>query len=218
MAAILGYGRLLHKSAPEDGQLGNWAEALLCETTETTDMITRFLDFARPLNAERHPINLAECLESAMRLVEPQARVSGVIINPLQLPANEVSVDGDEILLKQVFVNLIQNAVEASSRGAHITARVFPANTGRWLVAIVDEGCGIPVENQSRIFHPFFTTKDAGTGLGLALARKIAVTHGGSLVLQHSSKAGSTFLVTLPMSRETAQLGSTPDAEHVERA
>ena len=72
-------------------------------------------------------------------------------------------------------------------------------NVWRWLVSSADEGCGIPVENQQRIFHPFFTTKDAGTGLGLALARKIVVTHGGSLTLLHSGKSGSIFLVSLPV-------------------
>lgn len=206
MAAILGYGRLLRKAAPTEGQLGDWADGLLSETAETSDMITRFLDFARPLNAEEHAIDLTETLDSAMRVVQTLADETGVAVQLSPLPAERVTIHGDELLLKQVFANLLQNAVEASSRGAQVTATVRRVsagpNVGRWLVSIADEGCGIPVENQQRIFHPFFTTKDAGTGLGLALARKIVVTHGGSLTLQHSSKSGSTFLVSLPVCDE----------------
>jgi PAS domain S-box-containing protein len=206
MAAILGYGRLLQKSAPADGQLGDWAHGLLAETNETSDMITRFLDFARPLHAERSTLNLVDCLVSAVNLVEAKAIEYGVVIDPITVQAGAIEADGDDLLLKQVFVNLIQNAVEASPRGAHVTVGVrgvsVGTDNGRWLVSVTDRGCGVPDDNHARIFHPFFTTKDAGTGLGLALARKIVVSHGGSLTLQNSSASGSTFLVSLPMSEE----------------
>jgi len=213
MAAILGYGRLLRKSAPEEGQLGDWADGLLSETTETSDMITRFLDFARPLHTESHTVDLAECLDGAIHLVKTQATAAGVIVDAPQLPGEKIELAGDELLLKQVFVNLIQNAVEASARGGHVSAsvrRTAPGTSaGRCLITIADEGCGIPEENQSRIFHPFFTTKDAGTGLGLALARKIVVSHGGSLTMQQSGKTGSIFVVALPVHEAT-----TPTVSH----
>ncbi len=208
MAAILGYGRLLQKSAPADGQLGDWAQGLLLETNETSDMITRFLDFARPLQAERSTLNLVDCLASAVNLVEPKAIECEVVIDPITVQAGAIEADGDELLLKQVFVNLIQNAVEASPRGAHVTVGVRGVNVGgdngRWLVSVMDRGCGVADDNRARIFHPFFTTKDTGTGLGLALARKIVVFHGGSLTLQNSSTSGSTFLVSLPMCDEVS--------------
>jgi signal transduction histidine kinase len=202
MAAILGYGRLLQQSAPAEGQLGDWAVGLLAETTETSDMITRFLDFARPLHAERSTINLIECLTDAMRMVEQQANECEVVLDPIRTQADAIEIDADDILLKQVFVNLLQNAVEASPSGAHVAVTIRNVNTGRWLVSIADQGCGIPDDNHARIFHPFFTTKVTGTGLGLALARKIVVSHGGSLTLQHSTKSGSTFLVSLPVREE----------------
>ena len=220
MAAILGYGRLLQKSAPAEGQLGDWADGLLSETNETSDMITRFLEFARPLHAERSAINLVDCLASAMHQVEQQANDCGVILDPIRIQSETLEIDADDILLKQVFVNLIQNAVEASPRDAHVTVTIRGVtagpNSGRWLISIADQGCGVPEENHSRIFHPFFTTKDTGTGLGLALARKIVVSHGGSLTLQHSSKTGSTFLVSLPVREEVA--GATHDTSDTDSA
>jgi PAS domain S-box-containing protein len=200
MAAILGYGRLLRQSAPEEGRLGDWAEGLLSETAETSEMITRFLDFARPLHAEKHTVHLGELLDSATGAVRAQADAAGVQIETPPLPERAPCVSGDELLLKQVFVNLLQNAIEASRPGSRITIAIShqTANGGRWVVSVADQGCGIPPDAQGRIFHPFYTTKDAGTGLGLALARKIVVSHGGSLILQSSTPQGSTFLVTLP--------------------
>lgn len=208
MAAILGYGRLMQKSAPADGHLGDWANGLLSETTETSDMITRFLDFARPLHAERSTIDLRECLDSAAHQVEQQAAECQVTIDPIGSQTEHIEIEADELLMKQVFVNLIQNAVEASPPGAHVTVTVrnvsAGANSGRWLVTIADQGCGISEDNHARIFHPFFTTKDTGTGLGLALSRKIVVSHGGSLTLLHSGKSGSTFQVSLPAREESS--------------
>ncbi len=203
MAAILGYGRLVRKSAPEEGQLGAWADGLLTETNETSAMITRFLDFARPLHTERQTVNLIECIDAAISQVAQLASEMGVIIDPFAPVVTSACTEGDEILLRQVFVNLIQNAVEASTRGAHVTVALQSATAGsngrRWLVTVRDQGGGIPADIQPRIFQPFFTTKDTGTGLGLALARKIIVSHGGGLTLQQSSPAGSTFAVTLPV-------------------
>lgn len=213
MAAILGYGRLMRKSAPDEGQLGDWADGLLTETTETSEMITRFLDFARPLHAETHTVNLVECIDIAIRNVAKLAIDSGVVLDPVQCPEGPIVTEGDELLLKQVFGNLIQNAIEASAPGKHVMVTIRTTtvgiNAGRWLIAIADEGTGVAPEHQSRIFHPFYSTKDTGTGLGLALARKIVLTHGGSLILQHTSPAGSTFLVSLPMSPVTTSVNPT---------
>lgn len=213
MAAILGYGRLLQKATPDNAQLGGWADGLLAETNETSDMITRFLDFARPLHAEQRANDLVTILENSMRTVQPLAESNGVELRLAVTEAGHPVIAADEILLKQAFVNLLQNAVEASQPGGHVSVSIRAnsagSNSGRWLVFITDEGCGVPPENVQRIFQPFFTTKDAGTGLGLALARKIVVTHGGSLILQHSTRSGSTFLISLPMCLDTVAEEST---------
>jgi signal transduction histidine kinase len=211
MAAILGYGRLLKGSAPAQGQLGDWADGVLSETAETSEMITRFLDFARPLQTETTPVALHEVVASAIEQVSRQNAECGIRIAEWQAQETQPTVvRGDEMLLKQVFVNLLQNAIDASSRGKTIDVSLRKERTVNgmefWQVVVADEGRGIPRENRGKIFHPFFTTKDTGTGLGLALARKIVASHGGRLTLQESTAAGgSTFVVALPLHAEQAQ-------------
>ncbi|MEW5700909.1 MAG: ATP-binding protein [Candidatus Zixiibacteriota bacterium] len=201
IAAILGYGKLLRHAQVADAKSGDWIEAIIGETQETSEMLTRFLDFARPLRAERRPLDLRQVIADAidaagpsLRLRQLRMRQSGADVAALVL--------GDALLLKQVLLNLIQNAAEASPADGEI--RVSLEQTGgdeksrRWQITVSDRGPGVKPEDRARIFQPFFTTKDSGTGLGLPLARKIVGFHGGTLTLESTGPDGSTFAVTLP--------------------
>ena len=99
-------------------------------------------------------------------------------------------------MLQQVLLNLLLNALEASRPGGRVVVRLQPAAAALRL-EVEDNGCGIPPENLSKIFNPFFTPKERGTGLGLANAHRIIEMHGGRLDVS-SSAAGTTFSVTLP--------------------
>jgi len=105
------------------------------------------------------------------------------------------SVDPD--MIQQVLLNLLLNALEASRQEGVVTVRLQPADTSLRL-EVHDNGCGIPPENLSKIFNPFFTTKEKGTGLGLANAHRLIEMHGGSLTVSSSQEAGTTFCITLP--------------------
>ena len=202
-AAILGYGKLLAGRVTESTQRG-WVDAIVEETHETEVMLTRFLDFARPLSAEKCALDLCEIAADAIRTLKTLAQEQQVKVSlhsPTSVP--ERTVIGDALLLKQVIINLLQNAIEAMINGGQVDiaiVRVARQEKGKPTVTITisDTGPGIADDDHTRIFHPFHTSKEQGTGLGLPLAKKIAILHGGNLTLEHSSAAGTTFSLTLP--------------------
>ena len=110
--------------------------------------------------------------------------------------------------LKQVFINLIGNALDAMAPGGEIRIGATVENDadGRPMVVVRfrDSGSGMPKDVQARIFDPFFTTKEDGTGLGLCIAAQIMAHHEGSLVLESSTENGTTFAVWLPVLKESA--------------
>lgn len=209
MAAIYGYGKMLRRCADDDGTLIRWIDPLLSETQEANDMIALFLDFARPLRGDKLPLDLGTVLRDAITTLSPMIEQLGASVKTALDHDNLPPVLGDDILLKQVFVNLIQNAVEAAGRGnVRVEIARVPASgqTGpRLTVTVSDDGSGVPENIRDQIFQPFFTTKESGTGLGLALARKIVGFHGGTITFQAPQHGGSSFCVSLPEAAEGTQ-------------
>ena len=104
----------------------------------------------------------------------------------------------DRLRMKQVLINLLINAIEASPDGETVTTRSFQ-NGGKLIIDVSDHGCGLPSVKKEEIFLPFFTTKERGTGLGLSIARKIIEAHEGSIEVLSNSKTGVTFRVMMPV-------------------
>ena len=202
MAAIVGFGKLLAKKIaagdPAHGTLGD----VLQEAEESEQMLSRFLNFARPLAIEFRSCSLAEVIEKAVETVQPALEKRRVAV-VVQRPAGEDQLMADPLLLRQVFVNLLQNAAEAMPEGGRVDVRILPpqishADVGFWVVRIMDTGQGIPRSDHDRVFQPFFTSKETGTGLGLPIARKIVLAHGGHLGVESSTPAGTVFVLRLP--------------------
>ena len=146
--------------------------------------------------------SLAEAVDEAVSLVRLDPRGQAQSIEN-DCPG-DLRLWGDRPRLIQVFINLLQNACDASPAGAHIVVRGHAAD-GRALVEIVDRGAGVPAELQARIFEPFFTTKVAGkgTGLGLSLAYSIVRDHDGTLDVRSEPGAGTTVTLSLPRDEES---------------
>ena len=119
---------------------------------------------------------------------------------PLDFESNTDDLDfyADDVKLRQAIINLLKNAAESSCSGSSILLRIV-ADT--WLhISVADKGCGIPKDELSKIFEPFHTTKSYGTGLGLPIVKKIVESHHGKLSIQSEEGAGTTFLISLPLS------------------
>ncbi|MDO4261187.1 MAG: HAMP domain-containing sensor histidine kinase [Eubacteriales bacterium] len=119
---------------------------------------------------------------------------------PLLIKLDDTYPDfyGDPVRLKQVFINLITNAMESITERGRITLKIF-THDKRLLIAVRDNGCGIPPEQQQTIFRPFVTYKEHGTGLGLAIARRIVSAHNGTIHLKSTVGKGTEFQVYLPL-------------------
>ena len=171
------------------------------EVNRLNTIVTRFLNFARPLKLERRPTQIPPLLDRALKVAYerwPEAKVEVAQQYSENLP--EMSVDPD--LCEQAFVNLVLNAYEAmTDTGGRLTVRVGAANSdGRRgvEVGIEDTGPGIPPELHGQIFNPFFTTKKEGVGLGLSLVSKIVDDHRGWIRISSGPGKGACFRLFLP--------------------
>jgi signal transduction histidine kinase len=174
------------------------------EVDRTNSLVTRFLQFARPLELRLEKADLAQMLDRAISVAERE--MDGVAIYRNYAPEIP-SFPFDAELMEHVFYNLIVNAAQASPKGAAVTVK-SRANGNVAEIAVIDRGSGISPDTMKNIFNPFFTTKPTGVGLGLAIVAKIVDQHGGKIAVESQPGEGSIFCVTLPMDRPPTQ--STP--------
>jgi PAS domain S-box-containing protein len=170
-------------------------------------LLTEFLELARPRGLSREPVAIAEVLDSVIEMHQAEASQRGVTVERVDDGEVVPPVLGDREKLRQVFVNLFVNALDATPSGGSV--RLTPRRTGdRVRVEVVDTGGGIAERDLSRLFDPFFTTKPGGTGLGLSIVRKILEQHGGSLHLRSKLNQGTTVAVELPIAAERGTIES----------
>ena len=170
------------------------------EVDRANSLITRFLQFARPLELRPQTADLAQTLDRAVALAEREA--PGIAIYKNYAPEiPPFPFDGE--LLERVFYNLVLNAAQATPAGGAVTLKARESD-GFAEIAVIDRGAGIRAEHLNSIFNPFFTTKPDGVGLGLAIVAKIIDEHGGKIAVESEPGKGSIFRVLLPMDRGTA--------------
>ena len=167
------------------------------EVDRANSLITRFLQFARPLQLQLDTADLSQTIDRAIALVEREA--SGITVYRNYTP-DIAPFPLDAELMERVFYNLVLNAVQASAPGGTVTVKTRAA-VGTAEVAVIDRGSGIDPKHLETIFNPFFTTKPEGVGLGLAIVSKIVDEHGGKITVESEVGKGSIFRVLLPMER-----------------
>ena len=200
LATIHGYARLVDRNAlPESFR--PHLDGIRQETVALGEVVTNFLNFAKPAQIAWAPIDLRAVVERAADEVRGDACArGGEVIVRGEFPV----IEGDDVLLRQAFSNLVRNAIEACGESVGppkilIDGRVEGAHLR---VSVEDNGPGIPAAARERVFRPFFTTKGQGTGLGLALVQKIVVTHNGRVHAASSPTGGASLQVTLPLATE----------------
>lgn len=202
LATIHGYARLIDREGLVASQR-QYLDGLRQETDALGQVVTNFLAFARPTQLALAPVDLNAVVERAADEIRQDVAARG---GRVAVGGTFGTVQGDEVLLRQAFSNLVRNAVEACAGAAtvpdiRLSGRI-DARTRQVRVEVADNGPGIPVELRDRVFRPFFTTRREGTGLGLALVQKIVITHNGRVhVGEEPGRPGARVAVTLPLAR-----------------
>lgn len=199
LATIHGYSKLFDLTTLPDNYQ-QYVKGIRAEAIALGEVVTNFLNFARPAQLTLTTVDLEAVCERAAEELRSEARLLG---GDVSLRGTWAPVEGDEVLLRQAFSNLLRNAVEAC-----VAEKVAPVvvikgevdSTQKTLrVTVEDNGPGIPAEQRERVFQPFFTSKRSGTGLGLALVQKIVVFHNGRIVVGESELGGASLQATLPV-------------------
>jgi PAS domain S-box-containing protein len=209
LATIHGYSRLIR---PDElpPVYRPYVDGIRQETEALGHVVTNFLKFARPEQVVFAEVDLGAVVrravdELALELPHATMEVSGQF----------ATIEGDEVLLRQVFGNLIRNAVEAcEAAGAPPRVMIHGQGDGRACrISVDDNGPGVPGPARAKIFQPFFTTRSRGTGLGLAIVQKLVVTHNGRVSVTDSPLGGASFQIVFPLGAGDAE---TAAAEAVE--
>lgn len=198
LATIHGYSRLIDPAALPPNYRP-YVEGIRQETEALGQVVTNFLNFARPEQVTFSRVSLG----AVARRAADELRHELPAGTTLTVDGEFGDVQGDEILLRQVFGNLVRNAAEACDATGVVPVIGIHGEidlaSGSCQVAVEDNGPGIPESARERIFQPFFTTRSRGTGLGLAIVQKIVVMHNGRVLVRTSPAGGASLQVVLPL-------------------
>jgi len=175
------------------------AQVIASEISRLERIVKDFLQFARPSEPELVAVPPQRILQEVRNLLKPQLEKAGI---ELKLEPSETAwVHADTHQIKEVLINLVQNAADSIGRNGAITLNAHDEDSSV-VMEVADTGKGIPEEVQKRLFDPFFTTREGGTGLGLPIAARIVEKHGGELRYQTQLNRGTTFAIVLPRAPE----------------
>ncbi|MFT7698583.1 MAG: two-component system NtrC family sensor kinase, partial [Candidatus Krumholzibacteriia bacterium] len=201
LGAILLSAQMLEETVKNEDD-GEDIMRIIRQTEQCRGIIKGLLNFARPTGRERGQVDLAEIINETIFLMEKKVSVAAVEIGMESI--DQAVVYGSRNELEQVFFNLLANALDAMAEGGSISISIEDGGAGELKVQFTDDGDGIPEDAQTRIFLPFFTTKDygKGTGLGLSIVARIVHEHGGRIELDSKVGEGTTFTLWFPKARE----------------
>ncbi|MEN8200475.1 MAG: ATP-binding protein [Thermodesulfobacteriota bacterium] len=196
LSSIKGLALLLQAKIKGTEKDSETASILVQEVERLNRSISELLDYARPQKLQKEAVDLRELLDKASSLIRIDAEAAGVKLS-VDLSKELPLVQADEDKLKQVFLNLFLNSIQAMENGGTLSVSTKLIE-GRVRVLISDTGCGIAPEDLARVFDPYFTTKPEGTGLGMAMSAKIIEEHGGQIILDSHQGQGTLVTVEIP--------------------
>lgn len=173
-------------------------DLLLSELGRIETITSEMLTLGKPQAVQLHRTNLRELVENTLELLSPQAHMENIQFN-LSVEEGEFFITGEKNQLKQVFLNVLKNAIESMHNGGNIHINLHKGEKGECVLSFKDEGCGIPEEILPRLGEPFYTLKEKGTGLGLMICNKIIKQHHGSITYQSKAQQGTLVEIKLPL-------------------
>jgi signal transduction histidine kinase len=171
-------------------------DVLSREVRRLDRVVKTFLDFSRPVEVRFAEVNLAALATEVADLMTPQARLAGIELE-CEVPVEPVYVRGDEDMLQQAVLNLVTNAMEAMRTGGHLKLAVAAEHDSVSL-EVTDDGPGIPSEMRAKVFQLYFTTKEKGSGIGLAMTYRAVQLHNGTVDFVSEIGRGTTFRLQFP--------------------
>jgi two-component system sensor histidine kinase HydH len=194
---IRGAAEKLKSACP--GSSADIDELIVEEVDRLDAILTEYLLFARNEPVPKQKVDLAAVLLRSIRLVERTREAEGIVIET-DLEIGEAPLHGEEKRLQQVFLNILLNAIQAMDGRGRIDVSLG-RSAASYLLRFSDTGRGIPEKDRERIFEPFYTTRPAGGGLGLAVARRVIADHGGTIAAGSRPGGGAVMTITLPLHR-----------------
>jgi two-component system NtrC family sensor kinase len=202
LTGVLTYSSLLLSDAPDNSELKEGLEIIVRETKRSREIVKGLLDFSRQVPPHKGNADLNEIVERSLEIVDHQFKVSNIKITK-GLRQNLPPIRVDAMKIGQVLLNLLVNAADAVEPGAgeiFVGTELVESSGARLVeVKVTDNGKGIPDDEQAKIFEPFYTTKESGTGLGLAVVWGIVGEHDGTISVTSKVGRGTTFSVRLPI-------------------
>jgi len=209
---IGGFARQLIKAAGDEKNLGK-LNIIVDEVSRLENLLQELREFYMPRALTSEKLDINALLQEVYLLVKADCERNS-IRTEFKVDQKPAIIEGDRGKLKQVFLNLIKNSVEAMERGGNLSVR-SKVSGGVVEMTVADDGCGIPGADLEKIFSPFFTTKKHGTGLGLSISKSIIEEHkGSSFTLKTQEGKKTAFKITMPIHRRA---GKTSDMEEERR-
>lgn len=208
LTVLKGFAQMLQRT---DGGNRQYYQLMLSEVERIESIIGEFLRLAKPQDTQFRDHDLDLILQDVIALIDTKAIMNNVIIRH-NLDGRSIPMQCDDNQLKQVFINMLQNAMEAMPAGGEITISIDVtslADQGEVSIQITDQGCGIEEDRIAKLGEPFYSSKEKGTGLGLMVSYKIIQKHGGRIRVTSAVDEGTTFLITLPVAQNQVWLGET---------
>jgi two-component system sensor histidine kinase HydH len=187
----------LDPADPAQSRIVNRLATVSREATRLRDILDDFLKYAGKIELRRQSVDLNSLLEELVDFFAPQAQLNRVQVRFKPQPG-EVRVSIDPRLIKQTVLNLMLNALQAMGGGGELILSASLSNSSA-VIDVIDTGPGIPADEQEKIFQAYYSTKKGGTGLGLAMARRIVEEHGGQIGVRSEVGKGSDFFIRLPL-------------------
>ncbi len=188
------------RETPDVEKFREYLATMSREVQRTSAIVLNLLDFTRPKELSRMMVDLCFLVEESLGIVRNKVALSNVTVETRMEQMPEIMADPGQ--MKQVFINIIVNACEAMEAGGHLTITSrYDDETGTETVAFADTGPGISPEEMARVFEPFYTTKEKGTGLGLAVVHGIVTRHNGTIDVRSEPGKGTEITIVLPTRR-----------------
>lgn len=199
LTSVKGFLQLLAQKHDKGDQIHQYIDIMLEEIKRVNSIISEFLLISRPTVPIKRIIDIHKIIDEILLLAEGECLIKGLWINrQYDLGCPLITLDAEQI--KQVFLNLVSNAISAvSGSGQLVVSSVYNRDYNEINLIFTDTGSGINDAELEKIFEPFFTTKENGTGLGLTISRRIVENHGGRLEVTSTPGKGTTFVVVLPV-------------------